>query len=121
MSTEPYPTEIRRLPEDRRIRITWDDGHVSEYDYDFLRGYCPCAACQGHGAADIRFQPPASPVEALAVRPVGNYAVSIHWSDGHSSGIYRFEFLRQICPCQQCARKADEASHFDRDREERIK
>ncbi|MEE9472964.1 MAG: gamma-butyrobetaine hydroxylase-like domain-containing protein, partial [Acidimicrobiia bacterium] len=35
------------------------------------------------------------------------YAVSIHWSDGHASGIYRFEFLRQICPCEQCGVKPD--------------
>lgn len=102
VSAEPYPTEIRRLPESRRIRVTWDDGHIAEYDYDYLRGYCPCAACQGHGAGEVQFQPPASPVEALAIQPVGNYAVSIQWSDGHASGIYRFEFMRQICPCEQC-------------------
>jgi DUF971 family protein len=102
VSEEPYPTEIRRLPDDRRIRFTWTDGHVAEYGYDYLRGYCPCAGCQGHGTGAVEYRRPESPVEALTIQPVGNYAVSIHWSDGHASGIYRFEFLREICPCEQC-------------------
>ena len=35
-------------------------------------------------------------------RPVGNYAISIAFSDGHGTGIYRYEFLREICPCPSC-------------------
>ena len=102
MSETPYLIEIRRLPEERRARLTWSDDHVAEYDYDYLRGYCPCAGCQGHGTGVVRFQPPDSPVEPLSIQPVGNYAVSFQWSDGHSTGIYRFDFLREICPCEAC-------------------
>jgi DUF971 family protein len=102
------PTEIRRLPEERRLRILWSDGHAGEYDYDYLRGYCPCAACQGHVAVAIRFQPPPRPVSPESIRPVGNYGISIQWSDGHATGIYRFEFLREICPCEVCAGKRSE-------------
>jgi DUF971 family protein len=39
---------------------------------------------------------------AESVSPVGNYAISIAWSDAHSTGIYRFDFLRGICPCIAC-------------------
>ena len=99
---EPLPTEIRRLADDRRLRITWSDGHVGEYDYRYLRGYCPCAACQGHTAEAIRFHPPERDVAPWTIEPVGNYAVSFHWSDGHGTGIYRFDFLRRLCPCPAC-------------------
>jgi DUF971 family protein len=97
------PTEIRRLPEARRLRVVWSDGHQAEYDYDYLRGYCPCAGCQGHGTLNVRFQAPSVAVSPLAVEPVGNYAVAFQWSDGHATGIYRFDFLRTICPCDDCA------------------
>ena len=100
---EPVLIEARRLPEERRLRLTWSDGHVAEYAYDLVRGWCPCAGCQGHGIS-IRYQPAPGPVTAESIQPVGNYAISIAWSDGHATGIYRFEFLRQICPCPACAR-----------------
>ncbi len=92
-------TEVRRMPEERRLRLTWTDGHVAEYDYDYLRGWCPCAGCQGHSGFKIRYLPPARPVTAESIKPVGNYAISIGFSDGHGTGIYRYEFLREICPC----------------------
>jgi DUF971 family protein len=96
-------TEVRRLPQERRLRLTFSDGHAADYDYDYLRGWCPCAGCQGHTGLSIRFQPASGPVSAESIQPVGNYAISIGWSDGHSTGIYRFDFLRQVCPCPVCA------------------
>ena len=103
MTESPYPIEIRRLPAARHLRIAWSDGHFAEYGYDYLRGHCPCAGCQGHGTSKVRYQEPPAPVVPVSIQPVGNYAISFHWSDGHATGIYRFEFLRQICPCPQCA------------------
>ena len=94
--------EVRRLPESHRLRLTWSDGHEAEYDYDYLRGYCPCASCQGHGIDSIRFHQPPAPVDPVEIQPVGNYGISIHWTDRHSTGIYRFDFLREICPCDDC-------------------
>ena len=99
--------EIRRLPSERRARLTWSDGHVAEFDYDYLRGYCPCAACQGHAAGPVRFHEPAVSVEPADIAPVGNYAIAFAWSDGHGTGIYRFDFLREICPCDACRRARD--------------
>lgn len=98
----PLLTEARRLPEERRLRLTWNDGHTAEYGYDYLRGWCPCAGCQGHTGIQIRYLPPAQPVEIAAIKPVGNYALSLAFSDGHGTGIYRYEFLREICPCGRC-------------------
>ena len=91
------------MPEERQVRLTWSDGHVAAYDDAYLRGWCPCAGCQGHTGLTIRYQNPVGPVSAGAIQPVGNYAISIAFSDGHATGIYRFDFLRQICPCDACA------------------
>ena len=96
-------TEVRRLPEERQFRLTWDDGFSAEVDYDAVRGYCPCAGCQGHGTGEVRYQNPPAPVEPLSIQPVGNYAISIQWSDGHDTGIYRFDYLRQIAAKPQSA------------------
>jgi len=98
----PYPTEVRRMPAEKVLRLTWNDGHVADYEYTFLRGYCPCAGCQGHASGDVNFHPPPGPVEPNGIEPVGNYALSFAWSDGHATGIYRYEFLREICPCEPC-------------------
>ena len=102
-ATATYPVEARRLPENEQLRITWSDGHVGEYDYRLLRGWCPCAMCQGHGSLELTFHPPAQPVDLHRIEPVGNYGLSFLWSDGHGTGIYRFEYLRQLCPCPRCA------------------
>jgi DUF971 family protein len=44
-------------------------------------------------------------VYPLAIDPIGRYAIQFHWSDGHSTGIYTFEHLRELCPCPRCAGK----------------
>ncbi len=98
-----YLTEIRRLDAAHSFRLTWSDGHSAELGYDYVRGYCPCAGCQGHGPLQIEYHPPPSPVTPEKVEPVGNYAISIVWSDHHATGIYRFDYLREICPCPECA------------------
>jgi len=93
--------EVRRLPEAGALRLTWSDGHAAEVPYDYLRGWCPCAGCQGH-VATLAYRPPEAPVTPESIRPVGNYAISILWSDRHGTGIYRFDYLRRLCPCAAC-------------------
>jgi DUF971 family protein len=41
-------------------------------------------------------------LKILDVEPAGNYALRIHWNDGHNTGIYTFDYFRQVCPCQEC-------------------
>lgn len=80
------------------VRITWDDGHSCDYPRQYLRGYCPCALCQGHGAS-VRKRFVEVPDAGLDhIEPVGNYAVGFRWSDGHMTGIYTFDYLRSLCP-----------------------
>ena len=97
-----YLTEVTRRPAERARRLAWEDGHQADFPYGHLRGWCPCAMCQGHSSLKMAFHPAATEVEPTDIYPVGNYAIAITWSDGHSTGIYRFEFLREICPCPLC-------------------
>ncbi|TMA13633.1 MAG: DUF971 domain-containing protein [Deltaproteobacteria bacterium] len=64
------------------------------------RGYCPCAACQGHGGG-IKFVS-VSNAQLAEISAVGNYAIEFCWQDGHNTGIYTFEYLRSLCPCPDC-------------------
>ena len=94
------PTEINHIIKSGVVRVTWDDGHVGEYREEYLRGYCPCAMCQGHGG-QLKFIP--TPGAKLQdIRAVGNYAVEFRWKDGHSTGIYSYDYLRSLCPCAEC-------------------
>jgi DUF971 family protein len=96
----PEPLEVRHEKGARRLVVTWDDGHVSTYPLDYLRSWCPCAACQGHAPA-ARYL--ALEGQELAhLEGVGNYALSPTWADGHSTGIYSFKLLRALCPCAEC-------------------
>jgi DUF971 family protein len=96
----PHPIEVRRLADEKLVRITWSDGHESEYPYAYLRGWCPCAACQGHGT-ERRYVHAAD--DALVhIGVVGKYALSLAWGDGHDTGIYSYRYLRELCPCGAC-------------------
>lgn len=87
----------------RTTRIEWGDGHVGVYPHEILRGYCPCAGCQGHSGT-IAFVPPGGDVqlELDRIDPVGNYALQLVWFDGHGSGLYSFKYLRALCRCDAC-------------------
>ncbi|HEX6546342.1 MAG TPA: DUF971 domain-containing protein [Bryobacteraceae bacterium] len=93
------------------IKIDWKDGHHSEYSLEYLRDECPCATCTGaHGTEPQKtnyanpspFQMYKPKLKMNSVEQVGYYAVRIHWNDGHSTGIYSFDHLRDICPCETC-------------------
>ncbi len=110
VSTTPLNIAVSRS---RGITIEWSDGHRSQYGCAMLRDACPCATCTGaHGTEpdpSHYSDPPASPFQmykaAIAIQsaePVGSYAIRINWNDGHNAGIYSFDYLRQICPCEVC-------------------
>jgi len=120
----PIPVDVRKKPMDVKVRvstgegveITWADGHVSRYTFPYLRDLCPCALCKderekkesmttagaGKPSAVLpMFKPRVTAKKAMAV---GTYAIQIEFSDAHATGIYSFEHLREICPCEACAR-----------------
>jgi DUF971 family protein len=99
------PTEINHIKAAGVVRITWDDGHVGEYPQEYLRGYCPCALCQGHGSGVKFVSVPGATLQEI--RPVGNYAIEFRWQDGHSTGIYTYDYLRALCPCPSCEKSEE--------------
>ena len=105
MQRSPVPTEVRRMADQNQLRITWGDGHTSDYPFAYLRGWCPCAQCQGHG--NERRYVHASNTELKNIAVVGSYALSITWGDGHDTGIYSYRYLRELCACPSCLSKGD--------------
>jgi DUF971 family protein len=97
-----YPTQLNRSG-DRGIAIQWSDGVRRSYTFRELRDACPCASCR-----EKRSQPQpanllpvlsvaeAAPLKITTMEPVGNYAYSIEFSDGHNTGIYTLELLSQL-------------------------
>jgi DUF971 family protein len=95
LSTQPKTIE-RSVPS--RVRIEWGDGEQSLFSAADLRRVCPCAACVSE-ATGIRTHDPKSVPEDLTqanLHLIGNYAVSMQFSDGHSTGIFTFQFLRNF-------------------------
>ena len=101
------PDVIAPSLEKKCIDITWLDGHHSSYGFELLRWSCPCAICRGEGgtpgvlATTEKLTP--EQTELVDLGPVGNYAMTVTWKDGHSTGIYTWEYLRRLCPCPECA------------------
>ncbi len=94
------PVEIRHERAARRLVVLWDDGHESVFPLDYLRSWCPCALCQGHGGQAKHLE--LHDQELVQLDAVGNYALSLIWRDGHNTGIYSFRLLRDLCRCAAC-------------------
>jgi DUF971 family protein len=107
------PVEVRAPRGGDTLEIDFADGHRAIYPHGILRGYCPCAICQGH-QGPIRFVEGGS-LLLSDLREVGDYALSLTWSDGHATGIYTFAFLRALCGCAACGNGADRTRSFSRD------
>jgi len=103
MPLPPIPHAISR--EADGVRIEWDAaGHSWLYPARALRLACPCAGCVEEMTGRALLDPAAI---APDVRPeslglVGSYGFRIRWSDGHDTGIYTFEQLRNTCGCPRC-------------------
>ncbi len=81
------------------IEIDWPDAKARRIPTVILRGYCPCAHCQGHGGP-IEFQP-GRDSDLIDLGEVGNYALRFGWGDGHDSGLYSFSYLRALSDLYQ--------------------
>jgi len=117
------PDKVRvLLTEGKGLEIDWRDGHKSAWGFAWLREACPCATCVEERAQQGRkpgqpkpqpasvlpmYTPPAKPRSAQAV---GRYAIQFNWLDGHSGGIYSWEYLRRVCQCGECTFAAAETA-----------
>ena len=120
-ATDPVKVRVLKT-EGTGMIIDWRDGHQSHWSFPWLRLACPCATCHEEREADGR-QPgepkprPASttllpmyqaPARPDSVQQVGRYAISFHWNDGHTSGIFSWDYLRRHCTCEVCKALATE-------------
>ena len=117
------PAKVRvLLTEGKGLEIDWQDGHKSAWSFAWLRDACPCATCVDERRNEGRrpgqpksksaellpmYKPPAKPASA---HPVGRYALQFNWLDGHSSGVYSWEYLRRNCQCPECRFEATQSS-----------
>ena len=97
------PTKLALAGNDR-LRIDWDDGMIREYGVRQLRDACPCASCRekrrqdatGEQLLPVLSAAEAAPLGIAGMEPVGHYAYSIDFSDGHNTGIFQLELLREL-------------------------
>lgn len=95
--TDP-PSNIRAHQSEEILEVTWPDGRVDRFPYRFLRAECPCASCRDEWTGERIIQEDSIQhgLKLEGMEPIGTYAVQIAWSDGHSSGLYTWEALRQL-------------------------
>ncbi len=116
LDTRKRPASVKvNVTTGQGVDVTWSDNHASHYDFPYLRDHCPCAVCNDEREKNEKTSatPGAGPVlpmykprvTAKKATAVGNYAIQIEFSDAHATGIFSFEHLREICPCDECARE----------------
>ena len=88
------PSGVKAPHGARVMEMTWQDGHTSRFPHELLRGYCPCAGCQGHSGT-VAFQSGGN-LDLVKLEPVGNYAIRPVFSDGHDSGLYSWDVLYNL-------------------------
>ena len=96
------PTGVTADRHQRLLIIQWDNETESEYPFAGLRAICPCVECRGGhehmgGPPDVQLLHTAvnDTLNLDSVQAVGSYALQFFWSDGHSTGIYTWDYLRQ--------------------------
>jgi DUF971 family protein len=95
---ESEPPEAIDVTAANEVRIRWPGGAEATLPAFALRDACPCAGCVEEGTGRKILDPASIPADVRPglVEPVGNYAVKIHWSDGHDTGIYTWVQLREL-------------------------
>lgn len=102
----PTPTEIKKSGA-TEVTVHWDDNHTSIFNVKYLRCECGCASCVSEVTGERILDPDTVPedITITGAQHVGNYGVQFHYGDGHSTGIYTWSRLRELCPCARCRAK----------------
>jgi DUF971 family protein len=93
---EPWPTELRLDKDKRVLTVSYDDGQSFALPAELLRVLSPSAEVQGHSPDQRITVPGKKNVGISRIEPVGNYAVRIVFTDGHDTGLYVWEYLREL-------------------------
>lgn len=90
------PTDIRLHRTSRVLEVAFDDGVRHALPCELLRVYSPSAEVKGHGPGQRVLQTGKANVNIIGIEPVGNYAVLLRFDDGHQTGIYSWDTLRDL-------------------------
>lgn len=91
-----WPTEIRLSKDRRTLHVAFEDGASHALSAELLRVESPSAEVQGHGPTQKKTIPGKREVEILKVEPVGHYAVKLTFDDMHDTGIFGWDYLREL-------------------------
>lgn len=91
-----WPTELRLSRDRRTLHVAFEDGASYALAAELLRVESPSAEVQGHGPTQKKTVPGKAGVEILKVEPVGHYAVKLTFDDMHDTGIYGWDYLREL-------------------------
>lgn len=94
--TRHWPVEIRLKQAEKRLEIDFDDGRGFTYPAELLRVESPSAEVQGHGPSQKQVVAGRRHVGIMALEPVGNYAIRIRFDDLHDTGIFSWQYLREL-------------------------
>jgi DUF971 family protein len=94
--TQPWPTEFKLDAEKRTLTVTFDNGRSFALPAEMLRVLSPSAEVQGHSPEQRVTVPGKKNVRILRLEPVGNYAIRIGFDDGHDTGLYVWDYLRDL-------------------------
>jgi DUF971 family protein len=92
----PLPTRIIVHQQSRVLEIEFDDGRQFRLSFEFLRVHSPSAEVRGHGPGQEVLQVGKRDVVIDRIEPVGHYAIQPHFSDGHSTGLYSWDYLHWL-------------------------
>lgn len=98
--TLPQPTEVILHQQSHRLEIAFDDSQRFTLPCEYLRVYSPSAEVRGHGSGPPILQVGKRAVTITAIEPIGHYAVRLIFDDGHTSGLYTWEYLYEL-GCRQ--------------------
>jgi len=111
----PSPTSFFLDANERKLYLSWSDEHESEHSWERVRWACPCAWCAGEGGMPGMLQSKerlsVDETTLVNIEMVGRYGLTPVWEDGHKTGIYTYEKLRDLCECEECTRKRTQSQN----------
>ncbi len=91
-----WPTDITASDNGRRLEVVYDDGVAVQLSAERLRVESPSAEVQGHSPSQRKIVTGKENVRIVGIEPVGHYAIKIVFDDGHDSGLYTWDYLREL-------------------------
>ena len=95
------PQQVKILKKDK-LKIIWENSTETILSLKYMRDECPCAGCKGETILLKTYRPPAPKVitpemyQVKNLEVVGDYAIQVTWKDGHNTGIYSWDYIKQL-------------------------